>query len=171
VKLDICAKTFASHVICDSQNTRVLRWIKGENQAQTIIANILCWGLTMGNDGSLYVNNAHEHAVKKWPIDQIVAGGNGEGDHLDQLEDPQSMIVDQMGTVYVADWDNHRIMRWFKGSKSGSVIVDNRSEADPLSLPIDLTFDRHGNLYVVDYNSHRVKMYAIDKNSCSADTF
>jgi sugar lactone lactonase YvrE len=203
--------------ICDSRNTRVQRWVKGENQAQTIIANILCWGLTMDNDGSLYVDNAHEHAIKKWPSNQIVAGGNGEGpalnqlrfsahifvdrdnsvfvadsgnhrvmkwvvdakegivvaggngqgNHLDQLGDPQSMIVDRMGTVYVADWGNHRIMRWFKGFKSGSVIV----EADPQSLPIDLRFDRHGNLYVVDYERHHVKMYAINKNSCSADRF
>ncbi|CAF4396085.1 unnamed protein product, partial [Rotaria magnacalcarata] len=53
----------------------------------------------------------------------IVAGGQGEGNGLTQLSNPQGVAVDQLGAVYVADFGNARIMRWPKGATQGSVIV------------------------------------------------
>ncbi|CAF4774606.1 unnamed protein product, partial [Rotaria magnacalcarata] len=44
----------------------------------------------------------------------VVAGGNGLGDEANQTNWPTSAITDKMGTVYVAEWGNHRITRWFK---------------------------------------------------------
>ena len=55
------------------------------------------------------------------------------------------MVVDQSGTVYVTDSNNNSVMRWFKDSKSGSVIIGGRgggSGINQLSDPNDLTFDR-----------------------------
>jgi hypothetical protein len=42
----------------------------------------------------------------------IVAGGNGEGDHLSQITCPTSIFVDQDDSVYVSDYNNHRVMKW-----------------------------------------------------------
>ncbi|CAF4702377.1 unnamed protein product, partial [Rotaria sp. Silwood2] len=53
----------------------------------------------------------------------VVAGGQGEGNGLTQLSYPQGVVVDQLGTVYVADEGNARIMRWPKGATQGSAIV------------------------------------------------
>ncbi|CAF3167676.1 unnamed protein product, partial [Rotaria sp. Silwood2] len=53
----------------------------------------------------------------------VVAGGQGEGNGLTQLYSPRGIVVDQLGTVYVADDENDRIMRWPKGATQGSVIV------------------------------------------------
>ncbi|CAF5034009.1 unnamed protein product, partial [Rotaria sp. Silwood1] len=53
----------------------------------------------------------------------VVAGGQGKGNGLTQLSSPQGVVVDQLGTVYVADDWNNRIMRWPKGATQGSVIV------------------------------------------------
>ncbi|CAF3696729.1 unnamed protein product [Rotaria sp. Silwood1] len=53
----------------------------------------------------------------------VVAGGQGEGNDLTQLLYPQGVVVDQLGTVYVADPGNDRIMRWPQGATQGSVIV------------------------------------------------
>ncbi|CAF5157948.1 unnamed protein product, partial [Rotaria sp. Silwood1] len=53
----------------------------------------------------------------------VVAGGQGKGNDLTQLSYPQGVVVDQLGTVYVADEWNNRIMRWPKGATQGSVIV------------------------------------------------
>ena len=78
-----------------------------------------------------------------------------------------------MGTVYVADRDNHRVMRWFKGSKSGSVIIGGQGSGNgtaQLSYPTDLAFDRQGNLYVVDTFNNRVQKFTIDKSSCPKGT-
>jgi hypothetical protein len=47
----------------------------------------------------------------------VVAGdGQGLGNALTQLSYPRGVIVDQLATVYVADYSNHRIMRWSKGA-------------------------------------------------------
>ncbi|CAM4951198.1 unnamed protein product [Rotaria socialis] len=85
----------------------------------------------------------------------------------------QRMIVDKIDTVYIVDFDNHRVVRWLKGSKSGSVIIGGRdivSGIDQLSGPTDMGFDRQGNLYVTDYGNERVQMFTINKSSCTKST-
>ncbi len=58
------------------------------------------------------------HCVMKWIEGAkegiVVASGRGQGDGLAQLSNPFGVVVDQLGTVYVTDEQNHRIMRWFK---------------------------------------------------------
>ncbi|CAF5152336.1 unnamed protein product, partial [Rotaria sp. Silwood1] len=79
----------------------------------------------------------------------VVAGGQGQGNSLTQLHEPEGVIVDQLGTVYVADSRNHRIMRWPKGSTQGNVIVGRNgygAQSNQLASPMGLSFDRHGNL-------------------------
>ncbi|CAF4226025.1 unnamed protein product, partial [Rotaria sordida] len=63
----------------------------------------------------------------------VVAGGQGQGNGLTQLPNPYGVVVDQLGTVYVADLGNNRIMRWPKGATQGSVIVDGNSKGEQLS--------------------------------------
>ncbi|CAF1625855.1 unnamed protein product, partial [Rotaria magnacalcarata] len=45
----------------------------------------------------------------------VVAGGQGEGSALTQLWHPYGLFVDTLGTLYVADTRNHRVMRWTQG--------------------------------------------------------
>ncbi|CAF4718938.1 unnamed protein product, partial [Rotaria socialis] len=64
----------------------------------------------------------------KWNKDAtegiVVAGGQGQGNALTQLYYPQGIVVDTLGTLYVADSWNHRVMRWTQGDqKQGSVIL------------------------------------------------
>ncbi|CAF5160300.1 unnamed protein product, partial [Rotaria sp. Silwood1] len=76
----------------------------------------------------------------------VVAGGQGNGNSLTQLNYPYGVVVDQLGTVYVADFGNHRIMRWPKGAKQGSVIIGGNgrgAQSNQLDRPIGLSFDRH----------------------------
>ncbi|CAF3954418.1 unnamed protein product, partial [Rotaria magnacalcarata] len=152
--------------ICDYDNQRVQQWFKNDNHGQTIIANIACFGLAMDNKGSLYISDYVKHQLTKWPDGQVVAGGNQEGSAINQLSEPvhifvdqdysvfvadfrNDLIVDKLGNVYIVDSDNHRVVRWLKGSKSGSVIIggrDSGSGIDQLSGPTDMAFDRQGNL-------------------------
>jgi sugar lactone lactonase YvrE len=97
-----------------------------------------------------------------------VAGGSF-GNQTHQLASPNSVVVDQLGTVYVADTDNQRIVRWPRGASSGTVIAGGRgrgSQLDQTSSPTDLAFDLDGNLYVADDFNHRVLKFAIDRSSC-----
>ena len=92
----------------------------------------------------------------------VVAGGQGKGNGLTQLSCPSGVIVDQLGTVYVADFGNARIMRWSKGATQGSVIVGGNgggSQSNQLNCPWGLSFDRHGNLYVVEYGNYRIQKF------------
>ncbi|CAF5194594.1 unnamed protein product, partial [Rotaria sp. Silwood1] len=77
-------------------------------------------------DHSVYVSDNANHRVMKWEEGAkqgiVVAGGQGCGSDLTQLNGPLGIVVDQLGTVYVVDRSNHRIMRWPKGSTQGTVI-------------------------------------------------
>ncbi|CAF1328162.1 unnamed protein product [Didymodactylos carnosus] len=98
----------------------------------------------------------------------VVAGGQGKGNDLTQLSYSEEVVVDQLGTVYVADRGNHEIMRWPKGATKGSVIVGGNGtggQSNQLYWPIGLSFDQHGNLYVVDYRNRRVQKFNIDSNT------
>ena len=74
------------------------------------------------------------------------------------------VIVDQLGSVYIADRYNHRIVRWKKGATAGEVLAGGNgagSRSDQLNQPIDLSFDRQGNLFVVEEGNHRVQKFEI----------
>ncbi|CAF3994953.1 unnamed protein product, partial [Rotaria sp. Silwood1] len=91
-------------------------------------------------------------------------GVQGQGNSLTQLNFPEGIVVDQLGTVYVVDSWNHRTMRWPKGATQGTVIIGGNgrgSQSNQLSYPVGLSFDRHGNLYVVEYETHRVQKFEI----------
>jgi hypothetical protein len=50
------------------------------------------------------------HLDKKWKQDGIiVAGGNGKGNKLNQLFNPRGIFIDDDQTIYIADYDNHRM--------------------------------------------------------------
>jgi DNA-binding beta-propeller fold protein YncE len=100
----------------------------------------------------------------------VVAGGQGSEKSLTQLIDPSGIVVDQLGTVYVADYGNHRVMRWSKGATQGSIVVgeDEKGEgANQFNNPWALSFDRQGNLYVVDIGNHRVQKFHINSSPSS----
>jgi sugar lactone lactonase YvrE len=80
-------------IICDAGNRRVVRWPRRNGQSgETIISNINCWDLIMDNDGYLYISDVHKNEVRRWKMGEtegtIVAGGNGCGNRLDQLNHP-----------------------------------------------------------------------------------
>jgi sugar lactone lactonase YvrE len=84
------------------------------------------------------------------------------------LSNPWGVVVDQLGTVYIADIGNDRIMRWPTGGMEGSVIAGGNGgggQSNQLRLPISLSFDQHCNLYVADYGNHRVQKFNIDSNA------
>ncbi|CAF1593369.1 unnamed protein product [Rotaria magnacalcarata] len=95
----------------------------------------------------------------------VVTEGQGKWNVLTQLKNPQGLFVDTLGTLYVADSENHRIMCWSQGAKQGTVIVGGNGRgagANEFNYPIGLSFDRHGNLYVADMNNYRVQRFSLE---------
>ncbi|CAF2240079.1 unnamed protein product, partial [Rotaria magnacalcarata] len=95
-----------------------------------------------------------------------VAGGQGAGSALTQFDGPLGLFLDTLGTLYVADFGNYRVMRWTQGdNKKGTVIEGGNGAgagANQLNGPVGLSFDQHGNLYVANYNNHRVQRFSIE---------
>jgi sugar lactone lactonase YvrE len=82
--------------------------------------------------------------------------------------EPRGVVVDQLGTVYVADCSNSRIIRWLKNATQGNVIIGgngNGARPNQLSCPEGLAFDRYGNLYVADSRNNRVQRFDIKRSS------
>ncbi|CAF4229812.1 unnamed protein product, partial [Rotaria sordida] len=128
-----------SLIICDKGNRRVVRWSRrsGTTQGEILIENIACARLAMDDQRYLYISDTGKHEVKRYQIGDktgtIVAGGNGQGARLNQLNYPTYIFVDQQQTVYVSDRNNHRVMKWNKGAKEGIVVAGGQGEGNALT--------------------------------------
>ena len=115
--------------ICDGDNRRVVRWSRSEGttQGEVIVHNITCIGLAIDHQRYLYVSDTERDEVRRYTIEgndgTVVAGGNGEGNQLNQLSVPAYLIVDQAQAVYVTDNNNHRVMKWSRGANQGIVVA------------------------------------------------
>ncbi|CAF3703739.1 unnamed protein product [Rotaria sp. Silwood1] len=155
-----------SLIICDRLNRRVVRWsrLSGTAQGEVLINNIACRGITMDDQRYLYVSDIDKHEVRRYQIGGdkngiVVAGGNGKGAGLNQLNWPTFIFVNQQQTVYVSDKDNHRVMKWNQGAKEGIVVAGGQGEGNALTQlysPQGLYIDMLGTLYVADSGNDRV---------------
>jgi sugar lactone lactonase YvrE len=160
----IIDKDSDSLIICDRDNKRVVRWPRRNGTSgETIISDIDCWGLTMDNDGYLYVSDCSEHEVRRWKIGEtnstVVTGGNGQGNRLDQLNYPTFSFVDQDHSLYVSDKINHRVMKWMEGAREGILVAGGQDQGNSLTQlasPRGVVVDQLGTIYVVDQSNHRV---------------
>jgi len=106
--------------ISDFEKHEVRRW-NIEETNETIIASengtIVAGGNGRGDqineptfvfvneDHSVYVSDNGNNRVMKWLKDAkeviIIAGGQGEGNSLTQLDHPNGLIIDHLGNIYV----------------------------------------------------------------------
>ena len=154
-----------SLIICDRWNRRVVQWScrNDTKRGETIIENISCWGLAMDDQGLLYVSDWKKNEVRRYRMREIdgivVAGGNGQGDSLNQLSFPTYLCIDRDQSVYVSDSHNNRVMKWMKDATKGSVVASYQSERHDLTQlngPRGLFVDLMGTVYVTDRWNHRV---------------
>ncbi|CAF5064641.1 unnamed protein product, partial [Rotaria socialis] len=85
----------------------------------------------------LYVSDDEKHEVRRYQLGEkngtLVAGGNGKGDGLNQLNVPTYLFVDRQQTVYVSDNNNHRVMKWAEGAKEGIVVAGGQGYGNALT--------------------------------------
>ncbi|CAF4235762.1 unnamed protein product [Rotaria magnacalcarata] len=158
-----------SFIICDRDNRRVIRWSRrsGTTQGEILIDNIDCDGLAVDNQRYLYVSDYVKHEVRRYQLGEknstLVAGGNGQGDGLNQLRYPRYLFVDGQQNVFVSDKDNHRVMKWNKGAKEGIIVAGGRDYGNALTQfdrPQGLFVDMLGTLYVADWGNNRVMRWS-----------
>ncbi|CAF1612442.1 unnamed protein product [Rotaria magnacalcarata] len=165
-----------SLIICDQGNRRVVRWSRrsGTTQGEILIDNIDCWGLAMDEQRYLYVSDWKKHEVRRYQLGEkngaLVAGGNGQGSGLNQLNVPTYLFVDQQQNVYVSDYVNNRVVKWNKGAKEGIVVAGGQGQGNALTqlnLPHGIVVDTLGTVYVADCYNHRVILWTRGDNKQS----
>ncbi|CAF4681758.1 unnamed protein product, partial [Rotaria sp. Silwood2] len=153
-----------SLIICDCSNGRVVRWPRRNGTSgETIISNIVCMGLTMDENGSLYVIDEGKHEVRRYRRGEsqgtVVAGGNGSGNRLDPLSYPRYVFVDRDHSVYVSDRGNDRVMKWVEGAKQGIAVAGGQGKGNGLTqlyYPQGVVVDELGTVYVADFGNDRI---------------
>jgi sugar lactone lactonase YvrE len=90
-----------------------------------------------------------------------IAGGNGEGNQLNQLSYPYGVYVDDDNQcIYIIDYYNNRIVEWKSGAKMGQVVAGGNGKGnrtDQLNLPTDVIVDKKtDSLIICDYENRRV---------------
>ncbi|CAF3327048.1 unnamed protein product [Rotaria socialis] len=162
-----------SLIICDYGNQRVVRWSRrsGTTQGDILIKDIHCWGLAMNEKRYLYVSDWKMDEVRRYQLGEnigtLVAGGNGKGGGLNQLNEPHYPFVGRDHSVYVSDYNNQRVMKWNKGAKEGIVVAGGQgggSALTQLSLPYGIFVDTLGTLYTADCYNNRVMRWTLGEN-------
>ena len=152
--------------IADQDNRRVLRWSRHQDttHGEVIVDNIDCFGLAMDHQRYLYVSDIGKHEIRRYTIGDkngiVVAGGNGRGSQLNQLNYPTYLFVDEEQAVYVSDYYNHRVMKWNKDAKEGILVARGGgygSALTQLSYPQGIFVDTSATMYIVDARNDRVK--------------
>ncbi|CAF1427168.1 unnamed protein product [Rotaria magnacalcarata] len=166
----ILEKDSDNFIVSDDMTKRVVRWrLEGDTSSETIISGFECKCLATDENGSIYIVDRENNEVIRYNIGDseatIVAGGNGAGDALNQLNCPYSVFVDQDYSVYVSDEDNHRVMKWADGATEGVIVAGGQGNGDSLSqlsYPRGIVVDPSGTLYVADFSNARVMRWFKD---------
>ncbi|CAF1579667.1 unnamed protein product [Adineta steineri] len=159
-----------SIIIADQGNRRVIQWFN-QNQ-QILINNIDCSRLATDKHGFLYVSDHQKNEVKRWKMGEynnegiVVAGGNGNGNNLNQLNSSGFIFIDEDQSVYVSDRDNHRVMKWRKDANEGRIVAggNGRGESlNQLSYPRGVIVDELDQIYVADSGNDRIMRWCEGK--------
>ncbi|CAF1259603.1 unnamed protein product [Adineta steineri] len=120
---------------------------------------------------NIYVASLNDNAVYKFHAGNgpavLVAGGNGNGNALNQLSYPVGVYYDYLYTnsLYVADTSNNRIMKYPSGSTIGTygiVVAGGNgpgSGANQLNNPRSVLVDSSGALYIADGINNRIQRW------------
>ncbi|MBO9541147.1 IPT/TIG domain-containing protein [bacterium] len=123
-------------------------------------------GIAVDASGDVYFTDTGNHRIRKVSgglITTVVGNGtsgSGTGAPLGAtLSQPSGIAVDAAGTLYIADTNNHRVLKLSGGTLS--VVAGTGSSgtgADTLALntPRAVAVDSAGTVYIADTYNHRI---------------
>ncbi|CAF1199590.1 unnamed protein product [Adineta steineri] len=99
---------------------------------------------------NLYISDYNNHRIVRWGFNstngEVVAGGNGAGNRIDQLKNPSDAILDKKNSsLIICDFKNNRVVKWFRQGDTTSQQI-----RIPQIRCWSLAIDNNGNLYVSD---------------------
>ena len=111
----------------------------------------------------------------RWSTDgQTLVGSFGRGDALNQLQQPSGLDIDDDGSFFIADTDNHRIVRWRTNAKQGEIVAGGKGSGDrtdQLNRPVAVLIDRINDCLIIsDAGNRRVMRWSLQKNKQNGGT-
>jgi len=124
-------------------------------------------GIGIDVNGSILVVDTVNNQVTGYNKSNVdgfkVAGGNGTGIGLNQLNKPAGIFVDNFGNLFITDQLNNRVMRYAPGSNSGFLVAGGKgrgTNSDQLNNPKDVYVDAAGFVYIADAGNNRIQKWA-----------
>jgi len=127
-------------------------------------------GITISQDGTLYVTDYFNHRIRKISTNGIVSTVAGsiqgfkDGNANDSLFNyPGGITISHDGTLYVADNNNHRIRKistnGIVSTVAGSIqgFKDGNTNDSSFYYPCGITISHNGTLYVSDTSNDRIR--------------
>jgi len=127
----------------------------------TIIAVLLCVLLINSNQKKKIIPN--KESVLRWNSTGLTVAGvsNVSGTDNMHLNMPVDLALDYKGTMFIADYNNHRIQKYVRGSMNGTTVAgfgNGTSSTSPngLTSPIHVIVDDEENLYIPNLGNNRI---------------
>lgn len=150
----------------------VKKWITGATEGVQIGDECqMCESVWVDPEKNVYMTSVMAHSVYKWSprtnTRTVVAGREYyEGATSDLLNSPEGIYVDgTSGTVYVADYANHRVQKWLKDASNGTTVAgfstgEEGSDAEGLSYPSAVRVDDETQVvYIADSSNNRIQRW------------
>ncbi|CAF2721893.1 unnamed protein product [Rotaria sp. Silwood2] len=110
----------------------------------------------------MVIADCANHRIIQWKIGdtngQVLAGGYGNGNRMDQLFFPSDVLIDnKTNSLIICDRVNRRVLRWSRcsGITQGEVLLDNIACRG-------LAMDEERYLYISDTDNDEVRRYQIE---------
>jgi len=133
-------------------------------------------GVAFDASGNMYIADELNHRIRRVTPGGVITtfAGNGtagfSGDGVlapnAQLNQPEDVLADASGNIYIADSGNHRIRKISPGGTISTIAGtgtfgfngDNQAAVNAqLNRPVSIALDASGNLYIADASNHRVR--------------
>lgn len=133
-------------------------------------------GIELAPDGSIFVADHENHAIRKVSPDGTLVTVAGHPDHPGsadgslvsaQFKRPYGVKLDKAGTLWICDTENGLIRKLSEGQVStfaGSTpgYADGKLREAKFYMPSYLNFDENGNIFIADKHNHCIRKIAAD---------
>lgn len=142
------------------------------------------YALAVSDADVLYITDGNNHRVRKVAADGTIstvagkgtAGFSGDGGPATsaQLNLPLGVVVDSAGTLYISDYNNHRVRKVTPDGEITTVAGKGTAgfggdkgpaAAAQLNNPFGLAVDCVDTLYIADHLNHRVRKVTSEKTA------
>ena len=160
----VCATSNGNVYVDNGNSGRVDMWTPGSTTA-VMVMNVpgRCMGLYVDTNNTIYCSMDGQQRVIAKSLNitsnatTTVAGTGTGGSASNQFMYPNGIVIDLNYTLYVADWGNNRVQRFWRGQLIATTVAGTGAAGTiTLSGPTGVMVDSLGYLYIADYGNGRI---------------